>query len=121
MSTFLSTFKALYDQDRAQGFSLRVCLVGSAALLIEKGLSESLTGRFESNYFSHWTYKECKKAFGASLKDYNIFGGYPKAYDFMEDAERGREYLQNSIIEPTLSRDILSFHAVEKPALRQLF
>jgi uncharacterized protein len=114
--------KAMYDEDRARGHQLRICVLGSSALLIEKGLSESLAGRFEANYFPHWTYREANLAFGATLEQFNTFGGYPKSYDFMDDAERGREYLQNSIIEPTLGRDILALHAVDKPALlRQLF
>lgn len=114
--------KALFDEDKANSHQLRVCLLGSSALLIEKGLSESLTGRFEVNHFPHWTYKEVNASFGATLEQFNQFGGYPKAYEFIDDPQRGREYLQNSIIEPTLGRDILALHSVDKPALlRQLF
>jgi predicted AAA+ superfamily ATPase len=97
-------------------------ILGSAAILIEKGLAESLTGRCETHYFPHWTFAECQKEFGASLVDYVRIGGYPKAYDFRDDPERLENYLQNGIIEPSLGRDILSLHAVDKPALlRQLF
>ena len=50
-------------------------------------LSESLTGRFEVNYFPHWTYRECQKCFKATPKDYAIVGGYPKSYDLIEDQD----------------------------------
>jgi len=114
--------KKLWDEDKAENFSLRVCLLGSSAILIEKGLSESLTGRFEMNYFPHWTYAECHRVFGAALESYVRIGGYPKGYDFLDDLERFENYLQDGIIEPSLGRDILSLHAVDKPALlRQLF
>ncbi|HBF12215.1 MAG TPA: AAA family ATPase [Deltaproteobacteria bacterium] len=114
--------KKMWDEDKRNQTMLRVCLLGSSAILIEKGLSESLTGRFEMNFFPHWTYEECHKVFRASLEDYVWMGGYPKAYDFAKDPERLDHYLQNSIIEPSLGRDILSLHAVDKPALlRQLF
>ena len=101
---------------------MKVCLLGSAALLIEKGLSESLAGRFESHHFSHWSFGECKRVFGCDLDDFLILGGYPKAYDFVRDPSRGQSYIQGSILEPTLGRDILALHPIEKPALlRQLF
>lgn len=114
--------KGLWDEDKAQGLKLDVCLLGSSAILMEKGLSESLTGRFEVHTFPHWTYAECRKVFGATLAEYATTGGYPKAYDFRGERERLENYLQDGIIEPSLGRDILSLHAVDKPALlRQLF
>lgn len=114
--------KGLWEEDRRNRFPLKVCLLGSSALLIEKGLSESLTGRFETSYFPHWIFPECRETFGSSLAAYAVIGGYPKAYDFREDPERLEGYLQSSIIEPALGRDILALHSVDKPALlRQLF
>jgi predicted AAA+ superfamily ATPase len=114
--------KSLWDEDQRNNLKMRVCLLGSSSLLIEKGLSESLTGRFEASYFPHWTYGECKKVFKATLNDYIRVGGYPKAYEFLDDKDRLENYLQNSILEPTLGRDILVLSSVDKPALlRQLF
>lgn len=114
--------KKLWDEDQRFKTKMRVCLLGSSAILIEKGLSESLTGRFEISYFPHWTYSECHSSFHITPEQYCRIGGYPKAYDFLEDPDRLQHYLQNSILEPTLGRDILSLHAVDKPALlRQLF
>src|SRR3989338_6105758 len=90
------TIKMLWDEDIRIKNKMTVWLLGSSAILIEKGLSESLTGRFELNYFPHWIYSECKKIFNASLEDFVFFGGYPKAYSFRDDKERGHEYIQNS-------------------------
>src|SRR5262249_7509819 len=81
-----------------------------------------LTGRFEVNFFPHWTFFEVAQLKNVSWKEYIFFGGYPKVYDFLDDRARAREYIDNSIIEPTLGRDILALHSVDKPALlRQLF
>lgn len=114
--------KSLWDEDQRNKSTIRVCLLGSSSMLIEKGLSESLTGRFEANYFPHWTFAECHKCFNVTLDNYNLVGGYPKSYDFLDDKERLENYIQNSILEPTLGRDILALHSVDKPALlRQLF
>lgn len=114
--------KKLWDEDRRTGCKLDVWILGSSAILIEKGLSESLTGRFELNFFPHWIFPECKAVFGASVEEFAVTGGYPKAYDLLDDPERLLNYIQTSIIETTLGRDILTLHAVDKPALlRQLF
>lgn len=114
--------KQLWDEDQRNQLAMRVCLLGSSAILLEKGLSESLTGRFEVSSFPHWTYPECHAAFKISLADYVHIGGYPKMYDLRDDADRMENYLQSGIIEPTLGRDILVLHNVDKPALlRQLF
>ncbi len=114
--------KQLWDEDRRYRLTLRVCLLGSSAILIEKGLSESLTGRFEVNYFPHWIYTECRNCFGVSVEEYARMGGYPKAYELRDEPERLERYIQDSVLEPTLGRDILALHAVDKPALmRQLF
>ncbi len=114
--------KKLWDEDKRKKLKIRVALLGSSALLIEKGLSESLTGRFEANFFPHWTFGEVRNLAQVSIDEYLFLGGYPKAYSFGEDTERARSYLEQGIIEPTLGRDILSIHAVDKPALlRQLY
>jgi uncharacterized protein len=74
------------------------------------------------NHFPHWTFGEVENAFRSNLNEYVYWGGYPKIYSLKDDEERANDYLQNSIIETTLGRDILSLHSVDKPALlRQLF
>lgn len=116
------TVKRLWDEDTAARLALRVLVLGSAPLLIRRGLTESLTGRFEVTRLTHWSYNEMREAFGWSLDQFVFFGGYPGAADLIKDEPRWRRYINDSMIEPTLSRDIFQLTRVEKPALlRQLF
>lgn len=113
--------KILFDQKRSQKH-LRVLLLGSSSLNLQKGLSESLAGRFELTQATHWTFAECRKAFDWDLVTFLKFGGYPGARKFIKDEDRWRDYILNSIIEPVLGRDILSQTRIDKPALfRQCF
>ncbi len=93
-----------------------------SSLLLQKGLTESLMGRFEVLYSPHWSYTECKEAFGYSLDDFLFFGGYPGASALIKDENRWARYMGTSIVEPTISQDILMMEEVRKPALlRSLF
>lgn len=114
--------KRLWDEDSGTGLALRVMLLGSAPLLVQKGLTESLAGRFELIGVSHWSYAEMRDAFGWSLEQYLFFGGYPGSADLVGDEERWARYILDSLVETTLSRDILLLTRVDKPVLlRQLF
>lgn len=114
--------KRLWDEDSAAGLALRVMLLGSAPLLVQKGLTESLAGRFELIGVSHWSYSEMRDAFGWSLEEYLFFGGYPGSAELIADEERWARYILDSLVETTLSRDILLLTRVDKPVLlRQLF
>lgn len=114
--------KRLWDEDAASGVPLRVFLLGSAPLLVERGLTESLAGRFEVIRVPHWSYAEMRAAFGHSLEQYVFFGGYPGAASLIGDRERWGRYILDSLIETTVSRDILLLTRIDKPALlRQLF
>lgn len=114
--------KRLWDEDAASGYNLKVALLGSSPLLIQKGLTESLAGRFELIRVPHWSFAEMKEAFGWNLDKYLYFGGYPGSAELIRDEERWRRYIQDSLVETTLSRDILLQTRVDKPALlRQLF
>ena len=116
------TVKRLWDEDSASGLDLQVVLLGSAPLLLQRGLSESLAGRFEVLPATHWSYTEMKAAFGFSLEDYLFFGAYPGAASLSGDPERWRRYVLDALVETTLSRDVLLLTRVDKPALlRQLF
>ena len=116
------TVKAEWDRDTFQNTSLKVILLGSARLLIQQGLSESLAGRFEVVYMPHWSLSEMEAAFGFSTEQFVWFGGYPGAAALVSDEERWRNYLRESIVETTLSRDVLQLARVDKPALlRRLF
>lgn len=114
--------KRLWDEDTRARRPLRVVLLGSSALLVRAGLSESLAGRFEVLHLPHWSYAEMASAFGLSLEEYLYFGGYPGAAPLIHDPERWRAYLLESLIETTIGRDVLLMARVDKPALlRQLF
>ncbi|MDR2203739.1 MAG: ATP-binding protein [Nitrososphaerota archaeon] len=122
ISKWSSIVKLLWDEDNRLFTPLKVVLTGSSSLLLQKGLSESLMGRFEILYSPHWNYAECKEAFGYSLEDFLFFGGYPGAAGLIKDEERWTRYMGTSIVEPTISQDILMMEEVRKPALlRSLF
>lgn len=96
--------------------------LGSSRLLLQKGLAESLAGRFELIFAPHWSFKECAKAFGWDIDTYIYFGGYPGAAPLIPDRQRWARYIQDSLIEPAISRDVLLMSRVDKPALlRRLF
>ena len=114
--------KRLWDEDTVQGLPLWVLLLGSSPLLVREGLTESLAGRFEVLRATHWSYSEMRKGFGWNLDQYIYFGGYPGAASLIEDEGRWRRYMLDSLIETTISRDVLLTTRVDKPALlRRLF
>jgi len=114
--------KRLWDSDTRNNLSIKVVLLGSAPLLIQRGLTESLAGRFEIIPVPHWSYSEMREAFGWDLDHFIYFGGYPGAADLIADRQRWSRYIIDSLIETTLSRDILLLTRVDKPALlRRLF
>ena len=69
---------------------LRVVLLGSAPLLMQRRLSESLAGRFEILHLPHWSFAEMRTAFDYSLEQYLYFGGYPGAAPLVDDPQRSR-------------------------------
>jgi uncharacterized protein len=116
------TVKRLWDEDTRKARPLQVVLLGSAPLLIAQGLSESLAGRFEVIPLSHWSYAEMQTAFGWSLDEYLFYGGYPGAAPLIDDQERWVRYVADSLIETSISRDVLLMTRVDKPALlRRVF
>ena len=113
--------KALWDEDTWNDVPLLVVLSGSSTLLLHKGLSDSLKGRFELLRSSHWTFAEMESAFGYDLQHFLMRGGYPGAARLSED-DRWSAYMNDSIIEATISKDVLQLETVRKPALmRRLF
>jgi uncharacterized protein len=114
--------KALWDEDRAAKIPLHVVLLGSAPLLIHKGLTESLMGRFEVIRVNHWSFEEMQNAFDFDLNQYIYFGAYPGAAQHIQDEIRWREYVQSALIAPSIEHDVMQLHRIEKPALmRRLF
>ncbi|MEI6070222.1 MAG: ATP-binding protein [Verrucomicrobiae bacterium] len=116
------TVKQLWDSDTHSQTPLRVLLLGSSPLLIQSGLTESLAGRFEIIPAPHWSFPEMNEAFGWNLEQFIYFGAYPGAAPLIGEPERWRRYVVDSLIETSISRDILLMTRVDKPALlRRLF
>lgn len=114
--------KGLWDADQRERTPIKAFLSGSSSLLIRRGLEDSLKGRFELIRSPHWSLQECTAAFGFSLEDFLYFGGFPGAARFSGDETRWRNYMRDSIIEPTIAKDVLEDEDVRKPALmRALF
>jgi len=111
------TVKRLWDEDSAKGLLLYVIALGSSPLLIQSGLSESLAGRFETIPVTHWSFSEMRKAFGWNIEQYIFYGGYPGSADLINDPKRWSNYIMDSLIGTTVSRDILLMKRVDKPAL----
>ncbi len=119
--------KSLWDGQKKSGQKKRKEIVkplilGSSALLLEQGLTESLAGRFLLHYFPHWSFTECQKAFDWSLDEWIYFGGYPGAAVFRSEEAIWKRYISDSLVDPAISRDVLQRAVVHKPALlRALF
>jgi len=114
--------KRLWDEDTRARRPLKVVVLGSAPLLMQQGLTESLAGRFEVTHLPHWSYAEMHAAFGFSLEQYLYFGGYPGAAALIKEPLRWRRYLLDALIETTIARDVLLMARVDKPALlRRVF
>jgi uncharacterized protein len=114
--------KSLWDQDTSNHIPLKLVVLGSSRLLIQQGLTESLAGRFETTFMSHWSYSEMHAAFGWNEQQYVYFGGYPGAASLVSDEQRWKQYVRESLIETSISKDILMLTRVDKPALmKRLF
>lgn len=122
ISNWSEVVKKEWDADTFNDCSVKLLLLGSSRVLLEKGLSESLAGRFEEIRMTHWNYAEMRDAFGLTLEQYLFYGGYPGAITLTTDYDRFQQYIQSAIIDSTINKDILMGTAVGKPALlRQTF
>ncbi len=114
--------KQQWDRDTFEQTNIKLIILGSSRLLIQRGLTESLAGRFETLYMGHWSYNEMKDAFGWSIEQFVFFGGYPGSAPLVDDEERWKDYIKDSLIETSISKDILMLTRVDKPALlKRLF
>lgn len=122
LDNWSETVKKEWDRDSRENNNIKVVLLGSSRLLLKKGLTESLAGRFEIIRMGHWAYEEMHEAFGWNVNQYIYFGGYPGAARLITDEERWRTYVKDALIETTISKDVLMLTQVNKPALlRQVF
>lgn len=113
--------KKIFDDNKKSGISFQCVLLGSSSLAIHKGLTESLTGRFQLIQAYHWNYAESLEGYGLDFEDYLRRGGYPGSYNLGDDKEWS-DYVRNSIVSTVIEKDILQYHTVKSPALfRQAF
>ncbi len=120
--TWSESVKRLWDEDTRERRPLKVVLLGSAPLLVQRGITESLAGRFEVLHLPHWSLTEMRIAFDFSLEEYVYFGGYPGAAPLTGESARWRRYILDALVETTIARDVLLLTRVDKPALlRRLF
>ena len=114
--------KRLWDEDTRERRDVRVVVLGSAPLLIARGLTESMAGRFEMTRLGHWRFSEMKEAFGFTLDEFIFYGGYPGAASLIGNPQRWAAYVRDALIETTISKDVLLMAPVQKPALlRRVF
>ena len=114
--------KKEWDDDTFKDRNIKVLLLGSSRVLLERGLSESLAGRFEEIRMGHWSYREMRDCFGLSIHQFLYYGGYPGAAPLISDEERYQQYIHSSIIDATINKDIMMDTPIGKPALlRQTF
>lgn len=114
--------KRLWDENIRSRKPMRVILLGSSSLLLQRGLSESLAGRFLLHRCPHWSWTECREAFGWDLDRWLFFGGYPGAAPLADDEALWKRYVADSLVEPAIARDVLQLQMIHKPALlRHLF
>lgn len=114
--------KKEWDSDTFYNINIKVVLLGSSRLLLKKGLSESLAGRFEILPMGHWSYQEMNQAFGWDINQYIYYGGYPGSAAYLPNESRWRRYMRDSIVSPAIEKDVLQTTYIYKPALmHQLF
>lgn len=114
--------KMEWDRDTREKRNLKVILLGSSRLLIQKGLRESLAGRFEVLKMGYWEWQEMHDAFGMTMEEFIYFGGFPGLAYYIKDETRWRKMMEDSIISPILNKDILEVDEIRNPALLyQLF
>lgn len=122
ISNWSEVVKKEWDDDTFHDRNIKVLLLGSSRVLLEKGLSESLGGRFEEIRMTHWSYPEMKECFGFTLDQFLFYGSYPGAAELINDPDRWEQYIQSAIIDATINKDILMNTPISKPALlRQTF
>ena len=114
--------KREWDSDTFADRNIKVVLLGSSRLLLKKGLTESLMGRFELIRMPHWNYREMHEAFGWDINQYIYFGGYQGGATLIKNERRWQQYVVDAIIGPSIDKDVILTSTIYKPALmRNLF
>lgn len=116
------TIKRLWDADTKNKITLKLVLLGSSPLLLQRGLTETLAGRFEVLNLTHWSFPEMRDAFGWNSEQYIFYGGFPGSVTLINNYPRWSQYVKESLIETTIARDVLLLSRIDKPVLlRRVF
>lgn len=99
--------KREWDFDTRNRINLKLVLLGSSRLLLKKGLTESLAGRYELIRMPHWSFAEMRDAFGFTLDEYIYYGGYPGAAQLIQEERRWRKYIKDSLVAPAIEKDVI--------------
>ncbi len=122
INNWSETVKKEWDYDSVNQLNIKFVILGSSRLLIQTGLSESIAGRFELIQMTHWSFDEMNEGFGFTPEQFAWFGGYPGSGKLISNESRWKNYIANSLIETTISKDILMMTRIDKPSLlKQLF
>jgi len=122
ISNWSEIVKAMWDYDSFNNLNIKLILLGSSGLVLQKGLNESLAGRYELIKVPHWSFAEMNSCFGFSAEQYAWFGGYPGSANLISDEYRWKDYIKNAFIDSIINKDIIMLNRVDKPALmRQVF
>ena len=114
--------KREWDADTRSRRQLKLFLLGSSRLMLRKGLTESLAGRFEMMRLGHWSFQEMSDAFGWTLDEWIYYGGYPGTVGLVKDMRRWKKYVKESLVAPAIEKDVILTSNIYKPALmKQLF
>ena len=114
--------KREWDADTRGKRQLKLFILGSSRLMLRKGLTESLAGRFELIRLGHWTLQEMEDAFGWTLDNWIYYGGYPGSASLIKDMRRWKKYIKESLVAPAIEKDVILTSNIYKPALmKQLF
>ena len=114
--------KREWDADTRGKRQLKLFILGSSRLMLRKGLTESLAGRFELIRLGHWTLQEMEDAFGWTLDEWIYYGGYPGSASLIKDMRRWKKYIKESLVAPAIEKDVILTSNIYKPALmKQLF
>jgi predicted AAA+ superfamily ATPase len=109
--------KKLWDETKLSNKKISCLLLGSSSLELQRGLSESLTGRFQLIRAHHWNFKESQQLVKLNFQDYLKFGGYPASYSLIKNQDEFYHYLSQSIVTTVIEKDILKNHSVKSPSL----
>ena len=116
------TIKEEWDYDTRNKINLKMVILGSSRLQLINWINEGLKKQTTIIHVPHWSFTQMQETFDFSLEQYLWFGGYPGAAKKIKNEKNWRNYLLNTLIEPSISKDVYMTGRIDKPAmLHRLF